>query len=187
MDFDRLYTEYTPRFTIIAYSFIKDKSLAEDLVTDSFMYFWEHRSEIALTSSNIPSYILGIVRHKCIDELRKRQSRLTFEKRLSEMAYRENEANLSALEDCDLAQILFEQDIEKIFKDSLAKMPKLTADIFVASRFENLTYQEIAAKFNISERKVTREIQNSLKLLRKDLGDYLPLVLILIPHFLLNR
>ena len=183
MDFDSLYTEYKPRFMIIANSFLHDRSLAEDLVTDSFVYFWENRDDISSSANNIPAYILGIVRHKCLDALRERQSRLTTEKKLSEIAYRENRANLSALEDCDLAQILFKEDIEKIFRRSLEKMPQLTADIFIASRFENQTYQEIAERYNVSVRKVTREIQNSLKLLREDLGDYLPIVLFYAPFF----
>ncbi|EKC62617.1 hypothetical protein LEA_11750, partial [human gut metagenome] len=49
------------------------------------------------------------------------------------------------------------------------------------------TYQEIAQRYNISVRKVTREIQQCLKLLREDLGDYLPLAIILFPHFLDNK
>ena len=40
-DFERLYSEYKPRFIIIARSYIRNNMAAEDIVTDSFLYFWE--------------------------------------------------------------------------------------------------------------------------------------------------
>ena len=36
-EFDRLYSEYKSRFIVIAYALLRDKTLAEDLVTDSFL------------------------------------------------------------------------------------------------------------------------------------------------------
>ena len=134
-EFDRLYAEYKPRFIVIAHSYLRDKVLAEDLVTDCFMYFWEKREEIGMTTENIPAYILGIVRHKCIDALRERQQHL--------------------------------QTQQQIYRIGLRNIK---------------TYQEIAQQHNISVRKVTREIQRCLKLLREDLGDYLPLAAVLFPH-----
>ena len=43
-EFDRLYGEYKPRFILIACSYLRDRSAAEDLVTDCFMHFWEKRT-----------------------------------------------------------------------------------------------------------------------------------------------
>ena len=65
-EFDRLYSEYKSRFIVIAYALLRDKTLAEDLVTDSFLLLWEKRREIQLSQDEFPAYILGIVRHKCI-------------------------------------------------------------------------------------------------------------------------
>ena len=36
-DFERLYSEYKPRFIIIARSYIRNNMAAEDIVTDSFL------------------------------------------------------------------------------------------------------------------------------------------------------
>lgn len=38
-DFERLYSEYKPRFIIIARSYIRNNMAAEDIVTDSFLIF----------------------------------------------------------------------------------------------------------------------------------------------------
>lgn len=51
-------------------------------------------------------------------------------------------------------------------------------------RFQNKTYQEIAEELNISSKTVDYRIQQALKQLRKELKDYLPLLLFFLP---LNR
>lgn len=183
-EFDRLYGEYKPRFILIACSYLRDRSAAEDLVTDCFMHFWKKREEIVPVTENIPAYILGMVRHKCIDALRTRQQHLMTQQQIYQLEMRNIRENLAALEECDLAKILFRSEVEEIFHRRLAEMPELSAQIFIANRFENQTYQEIAQRYGISVRKVTREIQRCLKLLREDLGDYLPVAILLFPHFL---
>lgn len=181
-DFDRLYAEYKPRFVLIACSYLRDRALAEDLVTDCFMHCWEKRLEIGSTTDNVPAYILGIVRHKCIDALRERQQHLQTHQQIYRLGLRNIRENLAALEECDLAKILFRTEVEEIFRNRLAEMPELSAQIFMANRFEGKTYQQIANTHRISVRKVTREIQRCLRLLRDDLGDYLPLAVMLFPQ-----
>lgn len=182
--FDTLYAEYKPRFIVIAHSYIRDWDLAEDLVNDSFLCFWEKRTELLVADKKIPPYILGILKYKCIDALRERQTQLKAQQTIYHHGLRNIQANLNALEDCDLAKTLFRQEIEEIFRRRLAEMPELSAQIFIANRFEEMTYQQIADRYGISVRKVTREIQRCLKLLREDLGDYLPLVMLVFPHLM---
>lgn len=182
--FDTLYAEYKPRFVVIAHSYLRDWDSAEDLVNDSFLSFWERREELLLSTPKIPPYILGILRYKCIDALRERQTQFKAQQTIYNHGLRNIQANLDALEDCDLAKTLFRQEIEEIFRRRLAEMPELSAQIFIANRFEEMTYQQIADRYGISTRKVTREIQRCLKLLREDLGDYLPLVMMLFPHLM---
>lgn len=71
---------------------------------------------------------------------------------------------------------LFSAEVERIFKDRLATFPSFTQDIFLSSRFEGMTYNEIAAKYGVSPRKIKREIQRVLADIRIALQDYLPLL-----------
>ena len=72
-EFTALYTEYSRRFTDIAFSYLQDRQEAEDVVSESFMAFWTGRENAPL-AQHLPSYILGIVKHKCMDTLRSRES-----------------------------------------------------------------------------------------------------------------
>ena len=75
--------------------------------------------------------------------------------------------------------------IHKMEKDNriLSDMPERTRKIFLASRFNGKTYSEIADYFGVTERIVKRDIQATLKDLRTALKDYLPVFLLLYPHF----
>ena len=84
------------------------------------------------------------------------------------------------LENDELTQKLFEDEIADIFRRELDRMPARTAAVFHASRIEGKTYKEIAEALGIPVRTVTREIQNALVLLRKSLKDYLPAALLLL-------
>lgn len=55
--------------------------------------------------------------------------------------------SLGLLEDCDLSKVLFHKDVEEIFRRRLAEMPELSAQIFIANRFEDQTYQQIAERY----------------------------------------
>ena len=112
-EFDRLYSEYKSRFIVIAYALLRDKTLAEDLVTDSFLLLWEKRQEIQLSQNEFPAYILGIVRHKCIDALRERQTHLQIQHQMYLRGMRNIRTSLGLLEDCDLSKVLFHRMSKK--------------------------------------------------------------------------
>ena len=81
-NFERLYSEYKPRFIIIARSYIRNNMAAEDIVTDSFLYFWENKDKLNITTT-IQAYILGSVKHGCLEWLRNQKNRLKSRKRRS--------------------------------------------------------------------------------------------------------
>ena len=80
----------------------------------------------------------------------------------------------------DFSGTVFSKEIIRIYRNVLNGLPEQTRNIFTSSRDENLTYNEIAEKYGITPRKVKREIQNTLELLRISLKDYLPLAILFI-------
>ena len=41
-EFGKFFSEYKNLFVSIAYGYVHDTDIAKDIVTDSFMYLWEH-------------------------------------------------------------------------------------------------------------------------------------------------
>ena len=154
-EFGKFFSEYKNRFVSIAYGYVHDTDIAKDIVTDSFMYLWEHREQVNM-AENIKGYIYFCVRTRC--------------------ANRKLQSSLNSLSSDELSKKLFQSEIIELFSRELAKMPELTRAVYQASRQEGLTYQQIAERYNISTRQVASEMQRAYAQLRVPLKDYLPVI-----------
>lgn len=68
-EFGELYKRYKARFESFAVGYVQDRLIAEDVVTDAFIYYWENRSRLD-ADCNAAAYILTTIRHKCLNYLR---------------------------------------------------------------------------------------------------------------------
>ena len=66
--FNRFFTDYQQRFVSFACSYVHDEVIAEDIVIESMMYYWENKDRLP-RDTNIPAYVLTTIKHKCIDYL----------------------------------------------------------------------------------------------------------------------
>ena len=180
MAFGKLFMEYHDRYVAIARSYVRDEAAAEDIVSECFTTFWDRRGSIELKSSP-EAYILKSVKNRCLNWLRDNSRLLNAEGPMDPDLNTKVKAMLSeisVIENDEMGSI-FSSEVERIFRRFLDDIPDLSRNIFLASRFEDLTYDEIAAKYGISPRKVKREIQKALEILRASLKDYLPLLLLM--------
>lgn len=180
--FGHLYNQYRQRFVLIARRYVRDRMVAEDIVADSFVAFWNSRSKLA-SDTNLPAYILTIVKNNCLNWLRAQQIHFRIEDDLASTQSRLIDANIRSLSAMDPSN-LFASDVQSIISDAIIKMPELTREIFILSRNTGMTYAEIAEELGISQRRVTSEMQAALSILRKALKDYMPAWLLTL--YLLN-
>ncbi len=167
-----------PKYVKFAVGFLRDRTAAEDLVNDSFVLFWENRSRLA-EDTVCEAYFYTIVKNRCLNYLRDKQTHYEIEGRIQENHLRLLQYDLMALENYD-PNLIFSNEIRAILFRQLELMPERTRNIFCDNRLENMTYAEIAAKYDISIWKVAREMQSALQMLRLALKDYLPLLLLLL-------
>ena len=184
-DFERLYSEYKPRFIIIARSYIRNNELKAVMnkkrcfiVTDSFLYFWENKDKLNITTT-IQAYILGSVKHGCLEGLRNQKNRLKIQQQIHTTAYRSIKAKITVLESTN-PEASFTAEIKSIIESQINKMPEPMRQIFLYNRFEGKTYQEIAEITGINVRNVTANIQRALAIMRIALNDYLIILIIVL-------
>lgn len=171
-EFGHLYNQYRQRFVIIAKRYVRDRMVAEDIVADSFISFWNNRNNIP-SDTNLPAYILTIVKNKSLNWLHAQQIHMRIENNIQTVQLRLVDANIRSLESCN-PERLFATEVSKIVKEATSRMPELTRIVFDKSRNEGKTYVEIARECGISNRQVASEIQKALAILRKALKDYIP-------------
>lgn len=170
-DFEHLFSTYKIKFTNFAFLYVKDKAIAEDIVIDSFVYFWENKHRL-VSEDNIPAYILTMIKHKCLNHLKRQQLHQAIVDNMVSHSQWELSTRISTLEACEPYHV-FSEEIKLIVSNTLKKMSKQTELVFRMSRMNNMSHKEIAEKMNMSAKSVEFHIAKVLKKLRHQLKDYL--------------
>jgi len=172
--FKEIFYQYYHGLLKFAASYLHDNHLAENVVQDAFIILWEKRMLLDI-QSNIKAFLVTIVKNKSINHLEKAKNRIKIEQSVNQMLLREADLNISSLRSLNPEE-LFTEEITKILEKTIQELPGQTRDIFLLSRYQDLSNQEIADKLNITVKGVEYHISKSLKLLRTKLSDYLPLL-----------
>ncbi|MDU1889091.1 MAG: RNA polymerase sigma-70 factor [Dysgonomonas sp.] len=173
----QLFQDYYQKFVHFANSYLEDEAAAEDIVMDGFMYYWENKSSLE-SIDNVPAYLLSIIKNKCLNALRARKVRLKANNNISDYNYRLLEASITTLEACNPTE-LFSEEVTHMVDEAINSLPEQTKKIFVRSRFQSMSYKEIAADMNVSVKSVEKHMTKALKILRIALKDYIPAILFL--------
>ena len=140
--FNQLFADYQGRFIRFANIYVRDIAVAEDFTIEALMQYWENRNTLK-ADSNVPAYILTIIKNKCINYLQHIQVREDASEHLKNHAEWELNTRISTLEACNPEE-LFTAEAQEIVNKTLASLPEQTRRIFIMSRYENKPYKEIA-------------------------------------------
>lgn len=83
---------------------------------------------------------------------------------------------LEMFQDTDAYQI---EELRIKIEKVVSLLPQDYRESFVMHRFQQMSYKEIASTLGVSPKTIDYRIQQALKLLRIELQDYLPLILLL--------
>lgn len=172
--FNQLFTDCKKRFVHFARTYVDDDMVAEDIATEGLMYYWENRNNLA-ENSNIPAYILTVIKHKCLNYLQRMRAGEEIVEYLKNCDTWELNLRIATLEACN-PEKLFSDEIQKLVKNALNALPEQTRDIFLRSRYQNQSHKEIAEALGISTKSVEFHITKALKVLRVALKDYFPIL-----------
>ena len=171
ISFGKLFDGYRQQFVRFANSYVRDWQTAEDFVMDAMLEYWQNRDSLH-DNSNVPAYIITIIRNRCLNWLCRQKVRNNASETIRNIAEWDLETRIQSLKECD-PQILFSKEIRSIVSDTLKSLPPQTRRIFIMSRERHLSYKEIAALTGMSVKGVEFHIGKALKVLRHALKNYL--------------
>jgi len=167
--FEYIFREFYPLLNHICTSYLGDYNVSEEIVHDCFLKLWDIRHTLT-HHFNIRNYLYTVAKNRCLNQLRNQKILLKHHQQIS---YMEAQFNYEALEKLGNYQH-FEELMSKL-DEAIEKLPNDIAETFRLSRYEELSYKEIAQRQGISVKTVEARISKALKILRHDLKDYLPL------------
>ena len=179
--FNSLFAKHKAPFVRFAENYVRDHTVAENLVVDAFLYYWEHRAEIR-TDENLSAYLLTVVKHKCLNHIRHEKLAASVTGRMREYLQWDQQTRIASLEALDPRQ-LFLEEMQEIVRRTLESLPEQTRRIFEMSRRHHLSNREIAAECGLSVKGVEFHITRALKAMRVALKDYYPLLALLFIDF----
>lgn len=168
--YEEIYNDYFGVIYHLSLQYLHDAAIAEEIVQDSFMKLWEIR-ETLNDQFNIRSFLYTITKNNCLNYLRNRKIAMKHQENLK---YLEMQFNYEALEKMG-NWLEFEALREKI-DQAIAALPADLRETFLLSRFDELSYKEIAFKQTICIKTVEARISKALRILRHELKDYLAII-----------
>lgn len=161
-EFEVLFRKNHKFLCMIAMDYVHDQFIAEDLVQEFFINYWQRRDLIKLTTS-FEAYARRAVKYKSIDYLRKTA---IAEKRNTELTILEEQQTILEEEDHALQHQRYIKIIEMI-----QSLPPDRRKIFMLHAMDKLSYAQIAEKQSISINTVKTQLKRAYNALRtKSLG-----------------
>lgn len=155
-----VFNHYHSRLYAFAFSFVKSKDLADEIVQDTFLKIWQRKDSIS-TDYSFSSFIFRIAKNLAIDNLRKAVREEAFK---SELA-----AKILTFHTEPEEELLYTELSETILA-CIDQLPEQRQKIFRLSREENLSHEEISIKLGISKNTVKVSIFKSLKEIKNQLA-----------------
>lgn len=170
--FKELYSRWVSKLYRFVYQYLKSECTTDDVVQEAFVRIWLNRASLNENSS-FKSYLFTIAYHLLLKELRRQINTPSMEE------YVEYQNQMATKED----EIPNELDYDK-FKEALEKAKQHLSprqrEIFELNKEYAMSISEISEKLCITEQVVRNQLSVSLKILRKELQQYYPLLLLFI-------
>lgn len=163
-----LFKTYHRQLWLFAHQFLKDGDAAEDMVQDLFAHIWEKRDAIQIATS-LKSYLYMSVKNRCLNKL-KSESRST--------TLNDDTDELFNLTHHHTQQLVEAKNLQQRIDLAIAALPPKCGLAFKMSRFEDMSYKEIAEALDISVKTVENQISKALSIMRLQLKDFLVILFI---------
>jgi len=161
--FEQFFFVFNTRLIKFCELYVNKKEIAEELVADVFVSFWNQRIKM-MQVENLETYIFISVKNRALNHLRKNSSVrvVSIDDSHSEIvAYSNPEAEIEKKE------LFFKLD------QAIETLPQQCKIIFQLVKEDGMKYKEVSEILNISHKTVQTQVLRAMKKLSKEMSPYL--------------
>lgn len=169
--FDQLYWKYHKALYNNILKITRDTGVAEDLLQETFITFWQKRSTLQ-SNKSIAGWLFVISYNKAVNWQRKQLLESKFQQLMSETPQEENSG--------------YSYEIQmKLLEDAMAQLSPQKRKVLVLCKLEGKTYEETAAEMNISRHTVKEYLGGAMASVKEYANNHpeyksvLPLILMI--------
>lgn len=165
--FGYVYDGFVKKLYDYAFFRTKDKQIAEDIVSDTFIKALEHITSFDSKKGTAASWLYRIARNTLVDHYRARQKTASLPE------------EYDVVDTSDLKVSIENKDMLHKVEGALQKLSEKEREIIILRVWDELSYKEIAEVLGKSESSLKMAASRALKSLRKELpaGVYVALLL----------
>jgi RNA polymerase sigma-70 factor, ECF subfamily len=168
--FEQVFKNHFKELHSYACAMVRNEAVAEGIVQQVFLKLWERAATLDYQQSLAP-YLYRSVHNQALNHLKHQKVK---------QAYQTYAEKQHQADDGHAARRVQMKELQQKLNDALQLLPDQCLTIFQMSRFRDMKYQEIADELGISIKTVEAQMSKALKILRQQLKDYLPILLLTI-------
>ncbi|CAA0150929.1 RNA polymerase ECF-type sigma factor [Tenacibaculum maritimum] len=155
--FEILFKKSYKELSSVAYNYLEDEEESKDVVQEVFIKVWEKRKDL-IDDPQAIFYLVAAVKNNCISKLRKKMQHLSVDDVMVRNTLKEDVSKDSDSEE--------ELDVYQFVNKALEELPPKCLVVFKLSRFDLLTYAQIAERLGISIKTVENQMGKAIKIMR---------------------
>ncbi|MDX2302422.1 MAG: RNA polymerase sigma-70 factor [Microscillaceae bacterium] len=167
--FEHIFKKYYSELTRFSLKFIREESLAEEIVQEVFIKIWEKRKDIQL-HTNLKSYLYTSVKNTTLNLLKSKFVQIS----VAEPNERDHQTSQNSEDE------LTGKELDQVLKKAVLGLPDKCRIIFTMSRQAGMSYKEIATELGISLKTVEAQMGIALKKLKLYLEKHWDQILLII-------
>ncbi len=172
--FEKCFNDNFERVVSYLYVYCKDRELAKNITQDAFVKLWENMDKIDMSRTALP-YLISVSRNLLINHYTRSSVK---DKYSSYIMGRNRSLSLEALE-LQTTGVVYYDDLGDALRKSMNHMTPKVREAFEMSRLKGMKNAAIAEKLGISVKAVEFRLMSAMRIIRKDLSDFVvPLIIL---------
>ncbi|WP_426091295.1 RNA polymerase sigma-70 factor [Flavobacterium sp. DSR3-2] len=173
--FNFYFNKYYNRVLGFSIQFLYDKDEAKNVTQEAFLKLWINKDKIQ-TETGIQPFLFTYAKSICLNLLRHNKVKDRFKNDLLNQKERQLDTQILNSMHFDSLELT---ELEMLINKIIAELPEKTKQVYLKKRFEDKKNEEIAAEMGVSQKAVEAHMTKALKILKEQLSDYLPSILII--------
>jgi RNA polymerase sigma-70 factor, ECF subfamily len=163
---EQLFKQHYAFVCNVIYTYVRDRSKAEDIAQDIFAELWVKRDQLHIHTS-VNAYLRRMAVTRSLNYIRDMKKHTWDDLDASS----DIESGFAVQQD-DIIQKMEEEELRKRLDIAIAALPEKCRMVFLLNRQEEMSYAEVANHLGISVKTVENQIGKALKLLRQAIGGH---------------
>lgn len=173
--YKELYEQWVSRLYRFVFQYLKSKDASEDVVQETFLRIWSNRANLNPDTS-FKSYLFTIAYHFLLKEIRRQLNNPLMEDYVEYL-------NRLSTETIEVESLMcYDQFVEALEKGKQYLSPRQRT-IFEMNKEYGMSIPEISEKLSITNQVTRNQLCMALKILRVELRQYYPLLLLFLKDF----